>query len=104
MISVLAVEVGSVLPLAQSGLGPDFFQDRSNPDCVQRNGAFCFGWAADNIDRYVTPTLQHLAMVSVSVALGFVIALGLALLSHRPRSRASPGSSTPCRASPSSCS
>jgi osmoprotectant transport system permease protein len=85
MISVLAVEVGSVLPLAQSKLGPDFFQDRSNPDCVQRNGAFCFGWAADNIDRYVTPTLQHLAMVSVSVALGFVIALGLAVLSHRRR-------------------
>jgi osmoprotectant transport system permease protein len=85
MTSLLAVEVGSVLPLAQSELGPDFFRDRSNPDCVQRNGAFCFGWAADNIDRYVTPTLQHLAMVSVSVALGFVIALGLALLSHRRR-------------------
>jgi osmoprotectant transport system permease protein len=85
MTSLLAVEVGSVLPLAQSELGPDFFRDRSNPDCVQRNGAFCFGWAADNIDRYVTPTLQHLAMVSVSVALGFVIALGLAVLSHRRR-------------------
>jgi osmoprotectant transport system permease protein len=85
MISVFAVEVGSVLPLAQSELGPDFFQDRSNPDCVQRNGAFCFGWATDNIDRYVTPTLQHLALVSVSVALGFVIALSLALVSHRRR-------------------
>jgi osmoprotectant transport system permease protein len=73
----------SLLQLAQ--LGQDFFRDRSNPDCVQRNGAFCFGWAADNIDRYVTPTLQHLVMVSVSVALGFAIALGLALLSHRRR-------------------
>jgi osmoprotectant transport system permease protein len=85
MISLLAVKLGTVAPLAQSELGPDFFRDRSNPDCVQRNGAFCFGWAADNIDRYVTPTLQHLVMVSVSVALGFVIALGLAVLSHRRR-------------------
>jgi osmoprotectant transport system permease protein len=86
MISMLAVKLGSVVPLAQSELGQDFFRDRSNPDCVQSNGAFCFGWAADNlVDRYLTPTLQHLAMVSASVALGFVIALGLAIVSHRRR-------------------
>ncbi len=53
---------------------------------MQRNGAFCFEWAADNlVDRYLTPTLEHLALVSVSVALGFAIALGLALVSHRRR-------------------
>jgi osmoprotectant transport system permease protein len=86
VISYLAVEVGSVLPLAQSELGEDFFRDRSNPDCVQRNGAFCFDWAAENlVDRYLTPTLEHLVLVSVSVALGFAIALGLALASHRRR-------------------
>ena len=36
-------------------------------------------------DRYVTPTLEHLVLVSVSVALGFAIAFGMALLSHRRR-------------------
>jgi osmoprotectant transport system permease protein len=85
MFSSLAVELGAVLPLAQSDLGPEFFQNRSNPDCVQKDGGFCFGWAADNIDRYVKPTLQHLGLVSSSVALGFAIALGLAMLSHRRR-------------------
>ena len=86
MISLLAAKLGSVVPLAQSELGQDFFRDRSNPDCVQRNGAFCFDWAADNLfDRYLTPTLQHLVLVSVSVALGFTIALGLAIVSHRRR-------------------
>jgi osmoprotectant transport system permease protein len=84
MLSSLPVELAA-LPLAQSELGPEFFHNRSNPDCVQRNGAFCVGWVVDNIDRYVTPTLQHLVLVSSSVALGFAIALGLAMLSHRRR-------------------
>jgi osmoprotectant transport system permease protein len=70
-------------PVAQ--LGPEFFHNRSNPDCEQSNGAFCVQWAIDNIDRYVTPTLQHLVLVSTSVVAGFVIAFGLALLSHRRR-------------------
>jgi osmoprotectant transport system permease protein len=85
MLSSLAVKLGAVLPFAQSGLGPEFFHNRSNPDCVQRNGAFCVGWVVDNVDRYVTPTLQHLVLVLSSVALGFAIAFGLALLSHRRR-------------------
>ena len=86
MISLLAAKVGGALTLAQSELGEDFFRDRSNPDCVQRNGAFCFEWAADNlVDRYLTPTLQHLVLVSTSVVLGFVIAIGLAVVSHRRR-------------------
>ena len=36
-------------------------------------------------DRYVTPTLEHLFLVLVSVALGFAIAFGMSLLSHRRR-------------------
>jgi osmoprotectant transport system permease protein len=83
MISLHAAKLGSAVPIAQSELGPGFFRDRSNPDCVQRNGAFCFDWAVDNIDRYVTPTLEHLVLVSVSVGLGLALALGLAVLSHR---------------------
>ena len=66
-------------------IDPSFFEDRSNPGCVQENGLFCFDWAADNIDRYVDPTLQHLYLVTVSVVIGFAVAFGLALLSHRHR-------------------
>ena len=53
--------------------------------CVAKNGAFCVDWLADNWDRYVTPTLEHVVLVVVSVVLGFLIAFGMALLSHRRR-------------------
>ena len=59
--------------------------NRSHPDCIQRNDLFCPGWAIDNIDRYVDPTVQHLILVFTSVCIGFVIASGLALLAHRHR-------------------
>ena len=66
----------------------DFFTDRSEGselDCVADNTTVCFGWAADHIDKFVTPTLQHLLLVGVSVAAGFAIALAMAVLSHRRR-------------------
>jgi osmoprotectant transport system permease protein len=66
-------------------LGEEFFRERSDTGCVPENGAFCFDWAVDNFDRYVDPTLQHVMLVVVPVVLGFVIAFGLALLSHRRR-------------------
>ncbi len=90
MTSLLAVKAGAVLPLAQSELGRDFFQNRSNPDCAQRNGAFCFDWAIDNFDRYVGPFFRQLEIVAISVSVGFAIALTLALLSHRHRSLVAP--------------
>jgi osmoprotectant transport system permease protein len=72
----------SVLPLAQ---GDDFFQERTGTGCVQENGFFCAQWAFDNFDRYVTPLLEHLVLVSASVIAGLAIALGLAVLSPRRR-------------------
>jgi osmoprotectant transport system permease protein len=72
------------LPLAQ--IDESFFRDRTDSDCIADNGAFCFGWVVDNFsDRYVTPTLEHVVLVFVSVALGFAIAFGMSLLSHRRR-------------------
>ena len=71
------------LPLAQ--LGEDFFRERETTGCVPENGIFCFGWAGDNIDRYFTPALEHLALVLVSVVAGFALAFALALVSHRVR-------------------
>lgn len=90
ILSSLAVKVGVLAPLAQSDLGPEFFHNRSNPNCVQRNGTFCFSWAVDNFDRYVGPALKQAMLVSVSVAIGFVVAMALALLSHRHRSLVPP--------------
>lgn len=60
-------------------------RDRSDANCVQENGAFCLNWALDNYDRYVEPALEHVVLVVGSVALGFLIAMGLAVLSHRRR-------------------
>jgi osmoprotectant transport system permease protein len=71
------------LPLGQ--VDESFFRDRSDSDCIAENGTFCAGWALDNIDRYLTPALEHIVLVAVSVAAGFAIALALALLSHQRR-------------------
>ena len=58
----------------------------SSDQCIQDNGAFCFNWIAENFsDRYVGPTLEHLVLVGVSVFLGFALAMGMAVLSHRKR-------------------
>lgn len=51
--------------------------------CVGRNEGFCWDYLAENIGDYVTPTLEHLFLVVVSVVAGFLIALVLAIISHR---------------------
>jgi osmoprotectant transport system permease protein len=79
----MSAELAMLLPLAQGH--QDFLQERSGRGCVQENGFFCFQWASDNLDRYVTPALEHLELVVISVVAGFLIALGLAVLSHRRR-------------------
>jgi osmoprotectant transport system permease protein len=62
-------------------------QDRSGEggSCVANDGFYCLDWVADNIGDFVTPTLEHAELVLISVGLGFLIAFGLALLSHRRR-------------------
>ncbi len=52
--------------------------------CVADNG-FCPEWIADNLGRYWTPLLEHVFLTIVPVAIGFVIALALAVLAHRRR-------------------
>lgn len=66
-------------------LGQVVIHERSGESCVEQNELFCPGWAFDNLDRYLTPTEQHLILVAASVAIGFVVAMGLALLSYRRR-------------------
>ena len=73
--------------LAAAGeVGGDFFRERSSGTLpCQANEAhlFCWDWAKENIDRYGTPTVQHLEIVLISVLVGFVIAFSLALVAHR---------------------
>jgi osmoprotectant transport system permease protein len=75
--------------LAAAGeVGGDFFKERSSgtlPCQANETHLFCFDWAKENIDRYGTPTLQHLELVVFSIAIGFVIAFALALIAHRTR-------------------
>ena len=73
--------IATWLPLAQSS---DFFRDRSEAGCIQAN-KICPGWVVDNFDRYVTPTLEHIVLVTSSVAIGFVLAFVLAAISYRRR-------------------
>jgi osmoprotectant transport system permease protein len=52
--------------------------------CVADNG-FCPSWIVDNFNRYTDPLLQHVFLTVVSVAIGFSISFGLALVAHRRR-------------------
>lgn len=70
-------------PFAQIDEG--FFTDRSGGGCIQENRLFCPGWVAENYDRYIDPTLEHLVLVGSAVAAGFLIAFALAVLAHRHR-------------------
>jgi osmoprotectant transport system permease protein len=79
----MTVALAKLAPL----LGAVEIHNRTGPNapCQAQNKAFCFGWAADNFDRYTTPFLNQLLLVLLCVALGFAIAFGLALISHRRR-------------------
>ena len=59
-------------------------RDRSEATCISQN-KLCPGWIVDNFDRYTDPLAQHLYLVLVSVAIGFVIAFVLALIARRRR-------------------
>lgn len=74
------------LPLAEVGkVGEGFFHERTSATlpCQAKDELFCWDWAKENIDRYGTPTVQHLELVVASVLIGFTIAFALALLAHR---------------------
>ncbi len=81
--------MNSSLLLAAAGeVGGDFFKERTSdtlPCQAKTNEVFCFDWARENLDRYGTPTVQHLEIVIFAVLIGFVVAFALALLAHRTR-------------------
>jgi osmoprotectant transport system permease protein len=55
---------------------------RTGNSCVAENG-FCPSWIADNWRIFVHPFWQHVYLTLVPVAIGFVVAFGLALIAHR---------------------
>lgn len=74
--------------LAAGGqVGEDFFRKRDVGDLcqAQETHLFCWDWAKQNIDRFGTPTVQHLQIVIPAILIGFVLAFALALLAHRVR-------------------
>ncbi|HXR60504.1 MAG TPA: ABC transporter permease, partial [Solirubrobacterales bacterium] len=80
--------MGNPLLLAAGEVGGGFFRERSSdtlPCQARSDQLFCWDWAKDNVDRYGTPTVQHLEIVLISVLIGFVVAFTLALLAHRRR-------------------
>jgi len=60
------------------------FGDRKNAvnQCPGNNG-LCPGWIVDNFNQYWHPLWQHVLLSVVPLAIGFVVATALALLSHR---------------------
>jgi osmoprotectant transport system permease protein len=48
-----------------------------------------WSWAADHLDELAGRTVQHVVLAGIAISLGFVLSLGLAILSlRRPRLRA----------------
>ncbi|HEX3041298.1 MAG TPA: ABC transporter permease [Solirubrobacterales bacterium] len=79
--------VNPVVVAAAGQVGEDFFKERDVGDLcqAQTQHVFCFDWARENIDRFETPTVQHLQIVIPALVIGFVVAFALALLAHRVR-------------------
>jgi osmoprotectant transport system permease protein len=79
--------MSSPLVIAAGEVGGDFFRERDVGDLCQAQPGhiFCFDWARENIDRFGTPTVQHLQIVIPAILIGFVIAFALALIAHRSR-------------------
>jgi osmoprotectant transport system permease protein len=67
-------------------LGDDFFGNREGAaeKCPGNNG-LCPGFILDHFDQYWGPLWDHVLLSVIPLAIGFVLATGLALLAHRYR-------------------
>lgn len=78
------LDAGLIAAVGEVGEG--FLKERTSdtlPCQAKPNEVFCFDWATENIDRFGTPTVQHLQIVVISLLLGFAVAFALSLLAHR---------------------
>jgi len=62
---------------------PDFGE---GSDCVTENRLFCADWVRDNWAGVIQPALlEHVKLTVIAVVIGFAIAFGAALVTHRYR-------------------
>lgn len=67
-----------------SAQGPVIPEFGRGSECVRENRTFCLDWAVTNWDNEFAPRLvEHLWLVGIAVALGFVIAFVAALAAYR---------------------
>ena len=73
------------LPLAAAGpVIPSFGGSASSFACERANRLFCTAWFSRNWGSILWPALrQHVVLTLIAIAIGFVIATGLALLAYR---------------------
>ena len=68
------------------GGGPVIPNFGQGSPCVTGNHTFCWGWVRQHWGDTLQPALvQHVELTAIAVAIGFAIALPLALLAHRYR-------------------
>jgi osmoprotectant transport system permease protein len=77
--------IAGAAQLAASGpVIPNFGAHSSK--CVVENHFFCGEWISKNFSSVLWPALrQHILLTAIAVAIGFVIAMALALAAHRYR-------------------
>lgn len=69
-----------------SGKGPVIPNFGQGSSCVTGNHTFCWDWVREHWGDTLQPALvQHVELTAIAVAIGFAIALPLALLAHRYR-------------------
>ena len=79
------MSAGGAVTLGASGpVIPNFGAHSSK--CVVENHFFCGEWVSKNFSSVLWPALrQHILLTAIAVAIGFVIAMALALAAHRYR-------------------
>ena len=74
---------GLVGPLV-AGSGPVIPDFGKGSDCVVENRLFCPDWVRDNWSEVLQPALvEHIRLTLIAVAVGLVLSLAAALLTHR---------------------
>ena len=75
-----------ILAQAAGPVIPNFGGSNSAHSCEAANHLFCTDWFTRNWSTVLWPALrQHIVLTLIAVAVGFVIALALALLAYRFR-------------------
>ena len=72
--------------MTAAGPGPVIPNFGHGSACVTGDHVFCWGWVRDHWGDTLEPHLvQHVELTVIAVSIGFVLALALALVSHRVR-------------------